>query len=68
MELKMQSIAYDAKSTLVNEFFGRDTNQLQKDYSSILEINVPKKNYLYRPGNRCSYLFWIKTVSSSFLI
>lgn len=61
MELKMQSITYDAKSRLINEFFECDTNQLQKDYPSILEINVPKKTFLYRQGDRCSNLFWIKS-------
>lgn len=57
----MQSITYDAKSRLINEFFECDTNQLQKDYPSILEINVPKKTFLYRQGDRCSNLFWIKS-------
>lgn len=61
MELKMQSITYDAKSKLINEFFECDVNQLQKDYPSILEMNVPKKTFLYRQGDRCSDLFWIKS-------
>ena len=60
MELKMQSIAHDAKSKLIREFFERDMNQLQKDYPSIVEINVPKKTFLYRQGDHCSNLFWIK--------
>ena len=57
----MQSIAHDAKSKLIREFFERDMNQLQKDYPSIVEINVPKKTFLYRQGDRCSNLFWIKS-------
>ncbi len=61
MELKMQSIAHEAKSRLINEFFKRDTNQLQKDYPSILEVNMPEKTFLYRQGDRCSDLFWIKS-------
>ena len=61
MELKMQSITHVAKSKLINEFFERDTNQLQKDYPSIQELNVPKKTFLYRQGDRCSSLFWIKS-------
>ncbi|MER0217019.1 MAG: Crp/Fnr family transcriptional regulator [Nitrosomonas sp.] len=61
MELKMQSIAHDAKSKLIREFFERDMNQLQKDYPSIVEINVPKKTFLYRQGDYCSNLFWIKS-------
>ena len=44
----MQSIVHDAKSTLINEFFERDMDQLQKDYPSIVEINVPKKTFLYK--------------------
>ncbi|WP_350135097.1 Crp/Fnr family transcriptional regulator [Nitrosomonas sp.] len=57
----MQSIAHDAKSKLIREFFERDMNQLQKDYPSIVEINVPKKTFLYRQGDYCSNLFWIKS-------
>ena len=56
----MQPITYDAKSKLINDFFECDVNQLQKDYRSILEMNVPKKTFLYRQGDRCSDLFWIK--------
>ncbi|MCB1949839.1 MAG: Crp/Fnr family transcriptional regulator [Nitrosomonas sp.] len=61
MELEMRSLACNAKLRLINEFFERDTNQLQKDYPSILEINVPKKSFLYRQGDHCSNLFWIKS-------
>ena len=57
----MRSLACNAKLRLINEFFERDTNQLQKDYPSILEINVPKKSFLYRQGDHCSNLFWIKS-------
>lgn len=57
----MQPITYDAKSKLINDFFECDVNQLQKDYRSILEMNVPKKTFLYRQGDRCSDLFWIKS-------
>ncbi|QOJ23005.1 MAG: Crp/Fnr family transcriptional regulator [Gammaproteobacteria bacterium] len=57
----MQSITYNAKSKLINEFFECDTNQLQKNYPSILEINVPKKTFLYRQGDRYSDLSWIKS-------
>lgn len=56
----MQSMSCDTKLRLINDFFERDTNQLRKDYPSILEINVPKKAFLYRQGDRCSDLFWIK--------
>lgn len=56
----MQPITYNAKSKLINDFFECDVIQLQKDYRSILEMNVPKKTFLYRQGDRCSDLFWIK--------
>jgi CRP-like cAMP-binding protein len=61
MKSKMQFIAHDAKFGLINEFFERDTDQLQKDYPSILEINISKKSFLYRQGDHCSHLFWIKS-------
>ena len=57
----MQSMSNDIKHMLINDFFECDTNQLRKDYPSILEINVPKKAFLYRQGDRCSDLFWIKS-------
>ena len=61
MESKMQFIAHDATFGLINEFFERDTDHLQKDYPSILEINISKKSFLYRQGDHCSHLFWIKS-------
>ncbi|NBQ69702.1 MAG: Crp/Fnr family transcriptional regulator [Nitrosomonadaceae bacterium] len=57
----MQPITYDAKSKLINDFFECDVIQLQKDYRSILKMNVPKKTFLYRQGDCCSDLFWIKS-------
>lgn len=57
----MQSLVRDSKSRLINEFFERDMNQLQKDYPSILESYAPKKTFLYRQGDRCFDLFWIKS-------
>lgn len=54
-------VARDAKAKLIKEFFERDMNQLQKDYPSILEGSIPKKNFLYRQGDHCSDLFWIKS-------
>ncbi|MEK7779513.1 MAG: Crp/Fnr family transcriptional regulator [Pseudomonadota bacterium] len=57
----MQFIEHNAKFRLINEFFECDTDQLQKDYPSILEINISKKSFLYRQGDYCSHLFWIKS-------
>ncbi len=49
------------KPNLIDTFFERDLKQLQKDYRSIKEINVTKKAFLYRQGDRCSDVFWIKS-------
>lgn len=47
-------------STLINDFFEHDLGVLQKNYPSIQEIDIPNKAFLYRQGDRCSDLFWIK--------
>ena len=39
------------KSNSINAFFECDVKQLQKDYHSIKEINVPNKAFLYHQGN-----------------
>ena len=56
----MPSIEKNPKSNLFNTFSAGDLKQLQKDYPSIKEINVSKKTFLYRQGDRCSDVFWIK--------
>lgn len=56
----MPSIENNLKSNLIDAFFACDLKQLQKDYRSIKETNVSKKSFLYRQGDRCSDVFWIK--------
>lgn len=56
----MPLIENNLKSNLINAFFECDLKQLQKDYRSIKEINVPNKAFLYCQGDRCSDVFWIK--------
>jgi len=55
----MPLIENNLKSNLINAFFECNLKQLQKDYRSIKEINVPNKAFLYRQGNgvRSKYLF-----------
>ncbi len=50
----------NVKSNLIDAFFECELKQLQKDYHSIKEINVSKKGFLYRQGDRCSDVFWVK--------
>lgn len=57
----MPSIENNLKSNLINAFFECDLKKLQKDYRSIKEINVSNKAFLYRQGDRCSDVFWIKS-------
>ncbi len=56
----MPLIKENLKTDLFNTFFKCDLKQLQKDYPSIKEVNVSKKAFLYRQGDRCSDVFWIK--------
>lgn len=46
--------------TSINDFFEYDLDVLQKNYPSIQEIKIPNKAFLYRQGDHCSDLFWIK--------
>ncbi len=57
----MTLIENNLKSNLINAFFECDLKQLQKDYPSIKEINVSNKAFLYRQGDRCSDVFWLKS-------
>jgi len=49
------------RSRLINEFFEYDLKELQRNYPSAREINIPNKAFLYHQGDRCSDLFWIKS-------
>ena len=56
----MSLVEKNLKSNLITTFFECDLKQLQKNYHSIKEINISKKAFLYRQGDRCSDVFWIK--------
>ncbi|MBC6961165.1 MAG: Crp/Fnr family transcriptional regulator [Nitrosomonas sp.] len=57
----MSLIENNLKSNLINVFFECDLKKLQKDYSSIREISIPHKAFLYHQGDQSSDLFWIKS-------
>lgn len=42
-------------------FFERGFERLKKDYPSIQELNAVNKDCLYRQGDHCAYVFWIKS-------
>ena len=50
----------NVKSNLINNIFECDLEQLKKDYSSIQEINASNNDFLYRQGDCCSDVYWIK--------
>lgn len=52
-----------AKPESMDAFFERGFEQLKQDYPSIQEINAASKDFLYRQGDHCTYVFWIKAVS-----
>ena len=56
----MSPVKSNAKFSLINTFFECDLEQLQKDYSSIQEIKASNKDFLYRQGDCCADVFWIK--------
>jgi len=49
-----------AKPESMDAFFERGFEQLKQDYPSIQEINAASKDFLYRQGDHCTYVFWIK--------
>ena len=50
----------DTKSSLTNIFLESDFGKLKKDYSSIQIIKASNKDLIYRQGESCSNIFWIK--------
>ncbi|PXW85193.1 CRP-like cAMP-binding protein [Nitrosomonas sp. Nm84] len=44
----------------MSTLFESDFEQLKKDFPSIQEINVANKDFLYRQGDHCANVFWIK--------
>ena len=52
---------HSAKPESMDAFFERGFEQLKQDYPSIQEIHVASKDFLYRQGDRCVYVFWIRS-------
>lgn len=50
----------NTESNLISAFLESDSEQLKKDYSSVREIKASNKDFLYRQGDSCSDVFWIK--------
>lgn len=44
----------------MSTLFESDFEQLKKDFPSIQEINAANKDFLYRQGDHCANVFWIK--------
>lgn len=57
----MSLSAHSAKPGSMNTFFELGFEQLRKDYPSIQEINAASKDCLYRQGDDCVHIFWIKS-------
>lgn len=45
----------------MNDFLGSHFAQLKQDFSSIREINIANKGFLYRQGEPCTHIFWINS-------
>ncbi len=57
MSLPAHSVKSDSANTLLESNF----EQLKKDYPSIQEIRAENKDLLYRQGEQCAYVYWIKS-------
>src|SRR5262245_31986008 len=57
----MSSLEYGSKSRLVDTFLERSVERLRNDYVSLREISVANKEFLYRQGDHCADVFWIKS-------
>ena len=44
----------------MSKLFESNSEQLKKDFPSIQEINAANKDFLYRQGDHCANVFWIK--------
>ncbi|PSJ18193.1 Crp/Fnr family transcriptional regulator [Nitrosomonas supralitoralis] len=56
MSLSVESTNFESMA----RFFENNFNQLRRDYPSIQEVNLLNKDFLYRQGEYCGYIFWIK--------
>ena len=59
--MTIQPIFDKTTPKLIDDFFECDSNELKNNYPSIRALSVPKKTFLYRQGDQCSDLFWIKS-------
>lgn len=57
MSLSIESSDFES----IDKFFENNANRLIKAYPSIQEVNVSNKDFLYRQGELCTYVFWIKS-------
>ncbi len=57
----MFSSAHNTSSGFWDDFFANDSERLKRDYPSIQEIVMTSKEFLYRQGECCEYVFWIKS-------
>ena len=57
----MSSLEHSVKPESMNTFFESNFEQLKKDYPSIQEVIAANKDFLYRQGDHCSNVFWIKS-------
>ena len=44
----------------IDTLFENDFEQLKKDFHAIQEVNVANKDFLYRQGDHCANVLWIK--------
>lgn len=56
----MSSPKHSVKPESIDMFFESDFEQLKKAYPSIQEVNAVNKDLLYRQGDHCPDVFWIK--------
>lgn len=56
MSLSAESANFES----MDKFFENNFDQLRGDYPSIQEVNLLNKDFLYRQGECCAYIFWIK--------
>lgn len=50
-----------AKSGAIDTFLDGNFEALKKEYLSIQHINAANKDFLYRQGDQCAHVFWIKS-------
>lgn len=51
----------NTKSVSADTFIASNFEQLKADFPSLLEIHTANKDFLFRQGDHCTYVFWIKS-------